>query len=96
MNKALMARIPGWEVWVGHFRFDQWDASVRRMPVQMFRDVREDELVPGGPFPTRREAGQAGMVYARTKMRSQRQVPLRAATHRGARPTPVRKRRATR
>ena len=75
MEDTLYARMPGWEVWVGHFRFDQWDAVVRRMAVRTFHDVGEDELVPGGPFPTRPEAGQAGIVYARTKTQPKRQLP---------------------
>ena len=54
---------------MGKFQFDQWDAFVRRMAVRALRDVREDELVPGGPFSTRPEAGQAGIVYARMKTR---------------------------
>lgn len=82
MKDTLYARMTGWEVWVGKFQFVQWDAFVRRMPVQTLRDVREEELVPGGPFPTRRDAGQAGMVFARTKPRPQHQVPPRTATRR--------------
>ena len=69
MENTLFARMSGWEVWVGKFQFDQWDAFVRRMAVRPFRDVGEDELVPSGPFHTRPQAGQAGIVYARTKTR---------------------------
>ena len=69
MENTLFARMTGWEVWVGKFQFDQWDAFVRRMAVRPFRDVGEDELVPSGPFHTRPQAGQAGIVYARTKTR---------------------------
>jgi len=50
-----------WEVWVGKFQFDGWDCFVRRS-----RGVPEEELVPGGPFPSRPEAGEAGMIYVRT------------------------------
>ena len=70
MENTLFAQVTGWEVWVGKFQFDQWDAFVRRMAVRALREVREDELVPGGPFSTRPEAGQAGIVYARMKTRS--------------------------
>jgi len=75
MEHVLFVQMSGWEVWVGHFRFGQWDAFVRRMAVRTVRDVGEDELVPGGPFPTRPEAGQAGIVYARTKTQPKRQLP---------------------
>jgi len=88
MEHILFAQMPGWEVWVGKFQYDQWDAFVRRMGVRTVRDVGEDELVPGGPFPTRPAAGQAGLVYAGTKTRPQRQVPPRVATHRGHGPHP--------
>lgn len=67
MENTLYARMREWEVWVGKFQFDQWDAFVRRMPVQTVRGVVAEELVPGGPFPTRPAAGQAGILYARTK-----------------------------
>jgi hypothetical protein len=67
MENTLYARMVGWEVWVGKFQFDQWDAFVRRMVGRTFRDGRDDELVPGGPFSSRPEAGEAGMVYARAK-----------------------------
>lgn len=67
MQNTLFAQLTGWEVWVGKFQFDQWDAFVRRPSGRPFRDGREDELVPCGPFHTRPEAGQAGIVYARTK-----------------------------
>ena len=69
MENTLFARMPEWEVWVGKFQFDQWDAFVRRLEGRTFRDVGEDELVPGGPFSTRPEAGEAGLVYARQKTR---------------------------
>ncbi len=67
MEHTLYGHAPEWEVWVGKFQFDQWDAFVRRIPGPTVRDGVEDELVPGGPFPTRPAAGQAGIVYARTK-----------------------------
>ncbi len=67
MQHALFARMTGWEVWVGKFQFDQWDAFVRRLGGRPFRDVGEEELVPSGPFRTRPEAGQAGIEYAHTK-----------------------------
>ena len=69
MENTLYAHMTGWEVWVGKFQLDQWDAFVRRMAGRTVRTVGEDELVPGGPFPTRPAAGQAGMVYVRTKTR---------------------------
>ena len=67
MENTLYARLCEWEVWVGKFQFDQWDAFVRRMPGRTVRGTGADELVPGGPFPTRPAAGQAGIEYARTK-----------------------------
>jgi hypothetical protein len=68
MENTLYARMREWEVWVGKFQFDQWDAFVRRLPARTVRGGVADELVPGGPFPTRPAAGQAGIVYARTKI----------------------------
>jgi hypothetical protein len=66
MENTLFARMTGWEVWVGKFQFDQWDAFVRAKTV---RTSRDDELVPGGPFSTRPQAGQAGIAYAGTRTR---------------------------
>ena len=87
MNRTLLARIPGWEIWVGRCQYHQWDAFVRPIAGRMFPDGGEDELVPGGPFPTPPEATQAGMAYARTKPRPDRQVvrhPRHLTGRRGA------------
>jgi hypothetical protein len=67
VENTLYAHLTGWGVWVGTFQLDQWDAFVRRMAGRTVCTVGEDELVPGGPFPTRPAAGQAGMVSARAK-----------------------------
>jgi hypothetical protein len=64
MEHRYVARIGRWEVWVGKFQFDQWDAFVRRLAGGV---VQENALVPGGPFASRPEAGQAGILYAGTK-----------------------------
>lgn len=68
MENTLYARMREWEVWVGKFQFDQWDAFVRCVPGVTVRGDGADELVPGGPFPTRPAAGQAGIAYARMRM----------------------------
>lgn len=64
VDNTLFARTTEWEVWVGKFQFDHWDAFVRRI-ASAKGHVDDDELVPGGPFPTRPEAGQAGIAFAR-------------------------------
>jgi len=68
MENSLYARMREWEVWVGKFQFDQWDAFVRCLPGLAICSVAPEELVPGGPFPTRPAAGQAGIAYVRAKM----------------------------
>ncbi len=64
MHRRVDAREPGWKVRVEQFTFGQWDAFVRHRTGEK---VGEDELVPGGPFPSQAEARRAGMAYARTK-----------------------------
>jgi len=64
MERRPVARASGWEVWVAKFQFDQWDAFVRH---RGFDRVGEDELVPGGPFPSQPDAKRAGIAYARSK-----------------------------
>ncbi len=64
MEHRAVAVAGGWEVWVAKFRFDQWDAFVRHREVDR---VGEDELVPGGPFPTQPDAKRAGIAFARAK-----------------------------
>ena len=59
--QSLYARLGVWEVWVGKFQFDGWDCFLRR------RGVHGDERVPGGPFLSRATAGEAGIIYVRTK-----------------------------
>jgi hypothetical protein len=60
----MFGQMDGWEVWVGKFTFDQWDAFVRQKGCLA---LHGNDLVPGGPFSSRPEAGQAGILYAGTK-----------------------------
>jgi hypothetical protein len=60
--------LTGCQVLVDQPKRGEWDAFLRMIPVQRFGPRGEDELVPGGPFPTRDAAGNAGVAYGEAKM----------------------------
>lgn len=69
MKTEVFRKLTGCHVIVDRIRRGDWDAFLRMVPVQGTGTPGEGELVPGGPFPTRDAAGNAGVAYAKTKTR---------------------------
>ncbi len=70
MEKELYRRLTGWHVLVTEIRSGKWEAFAQMVPVAGHAGSPGDgELVPGGPFPTRDDAGDTGVAYVEAKVR---------------------------
>jgi hypothetical protein len=69
MKTNVFRTLTGCQVVVDRGKRGNWDAFLRTVPVQGVGTFGAGELVPGGPFPTRDAAGNAGVAYAKTKTR---------------------------